>query len=91
MGGIIGDGFDVDAVAVNSVPDPGTLLLLGTGILGLVGASRKKLHKKFIFITAKRKFRLQTARSPKRPGSSILEPIKNSTPDRTRLFALSPT
>ena len=44
-GGIIGDGFDIDAVGVAPVPEPATIILLGTGLLGLAGASRKKFKR----------------------------------------------
>ena len=44
-GGIIGDGFDIDAVGVAPVPEPATIILLGTGLLGLAGASRKKFKQ----------------------------------------------
>lgn len=36
-----GDGFDIDAVGVVPVPEPSTVFLLGVGVLGLVGLSRK--------------------------------------------------
>lgn len=36
-----GDGFDIDAVGVAPVPEPGTVILLGLGLIGLAGARRK--------------------------------------------------
>ena len=40
-----GDGFDIDAVGVSPVPEPATMLLLGSGLLGLAGFSRKRFFK----------------------------------------------
>jgi len=37
-------GFTVGAAGISTTPEPGTLLLLGTGILGLAGAVRRKLQ-----------------------------------------------
>jgi len=31
---------------INTVPGPGTMLLLGSGLMGLVGYGRKKFFKK---------------------------------------------
>ena len=41
-----GDGFDVNAVGVSPVPEPATVLLLSSGLLGLAGFSRKRFLKK---------------------------------------------
>jgi hypothetical protein len=35
--------FAIDGTAVNSTPEPGTLIMLGTGVLGLAGTLRRKL------------------------------------------------
>jgi hypothetical protein len=35
-------GFDLDAVGVTNVPEPGALALLGTGLLGLVAGMRRR-------------------------------------------------
>jgi hypothetical protein len=35
--------FAIDGTPVNSVPEPGTVIMLGTGILGLAGTLRRKL------------------------------------------------
>jgi hypothetical protein len=40
-GGQSFDGFDIDAVGVAPVPEPGTVVLLGLGLIGLAGARRK--------------------------------------------------
>jgi hypothetical protein len=39
----IGFAFAIDGTAVTSTPEPGTLIMLGTGILGLAGSLRRKL------------------------------------------------
>jgi hypothetical protein len=41
IGGVLGDGFDVNAVGVSPVPEPATMVLLGMGLLGLIGVRRK--------------------------------------------------
>jgi choice-of-anchor C domain-containing protein len=37
-------GAALDAVSVSSVPEPGTLMMLGSGILGLAGMWRRKIN-----------------------------------------------
>ncbi len=38
-----GDGFTLELGTTNPVPEPSSFMLLGTGVLGLAGAARKKL------------------------------------------------
>jgi hypothetical protein len=39
-------GIDISSKAVSPTPEPGTLSLFGTGLVGLVGLLRRKLLKK---------------------------------------------
>ena len=40
------DDMSGDASGVNPVPEPSTILLVGTGLLGIIGFGRKRLNKK---------------------------------------------
>ena len=40
----IGMAYAIDGTAVNTTPEPGTLIMLGTGILGLAGTLRRKIN-----------------------------------------------
>jgi hypothetical protein len=46
--GIVGYGGDNDLIFAEgtTVPEPATMLLLGSGLIGLVGYGRKKFFKK---------------------------------------------
>lgn len=45
LGGADFDNFKVISDDINPVPEPATIILLSTGLLGLAGVSRKKLTK----------------------------------------------
>ena len=40
----VGFAYAIDGTAVNTTPEPGTLIMLGTGILGLAGTLRRKIN-----------------------------------------------